>query len=123
MNQPKFGKKPSGKRLHIIQNSPNWKNGEFQNVSITPALTEGISYSKVMKDFFFSKIENRKPVQSIPSEKVHSSKFALSTHSWNEPLEKITSLPNDNSIKILTPKIGEMFSPTDITQSFSKWWR
>ena len=344
MNQAKFGKRPSGKRLELVQKSPNWRDGEFQNLSNTPALTEGVSYYKVMKEFFFGKAENVSPNQLIPSVKedllhldpekdivvwfghssyfmqldgitflvdpvfsgaaspfsfttkafegtdrykvedfpaidyllithdhwdhldyetilalkskvkqtvcslgtgehleywgydttkieerdwnetmqfpnnvtihtaparhfsgrgfkrnqalwtsyvlevndkrifvggdsgydthfkqlgerfktfdlailengqynknwkyihmmpeevlkaakelntkmlfpVHSSKFALSTHAWNEPLEIITSLPKDSSFSIITPKIGELFSPTDTAQVFSKWWR
>ena len=41
INQAKFGKHPSGKRLEIIKRAENYKNGEFQNQSITPDLTDG----------------------------------------------------------------------------------
>ena len=55
MNQAKFGKHPSGKRLELVKQSPNWKDGAFQNLNPTPALTEGVSFFKVFSDFFFGK--------------------------------------------------------------------
>ena len=54
---------------------------------------------------------------------VHSSKFALATHPWYEPLEKITSLPKDSSFIIITPKIGSIASPINSNQVFDSWWR
>lgn len=70
MNQAKFGKHPSGKRLELVKKSPNWKDGEFQNLSPTPALTEGVSFFKVLTDFFLGKKIDVKPSQPLPSEKV-----------------------------------------------------
>ncbi len=34
MQHPKFGAKPTGKRLEKIQASPNYKNGSFVNRSL-----------------------------------------------------------------------------------------
>ncbi|WP_267402595.1 MULTISPECIES: MBL fold metallo-hydrolase [unclassified Chryseobacterium] len=53
---------------------------------------------------------------------VHSSKFALALHAWNEPLKKVTSLGKDKNLNILTPMIGE---PVDLNKSdnvFRIWW-
>ncbi|GAA4162075.1 MBL fold metallo-hydrolase [Chryseobacterium ginsenosidimutans] len=53
---------------------------------------------------------------------VHSSKFALALHAWNEPLEKVTRLAKDKNLHILTPLIGE---PVDLNKSdnqFKIWW-
>jgi len=69
MKQAKFGKLPSGKRLEIIQKSPNYKDGTFQNQTPTPNLIKGTSTLKVFYDFFFKKIENKFPSNTIPSEK------------------------------------------------------
>ena len=55
MKRPQFGRLASGERLKLIQSSPNYKDGQFQNLSITPALTEGATYYGVMKEFFFGK--------------------------------------------------------------------
>jgi L-ascorbate metabolism protein UlaG (beta-lactamase superfamily) len=69
MHTARFGKHPEGARLERIKNSPNWKDGEFQNQSFTPALTEGVSYYKVMKEFFFDKKIDLKPSDTIPNVK------------------------------------------------------
>ena len=54
---------------------------------------------------------------------VHSSKFKLSTHPWDEPLKKITALNEKGpQIPLVTPKIGEVVSLNNTEQSFSKWW-
>lgn len=70
MNQAKFGKHPSGKRLELVKQSPNWRDGAFQNLSPTPALTEGVSFFKVFTQFFFDKKIDVKPSKPLPSEKV-----------------------------------------------------
>ncbi len=70
INQAKFGKHPSGKRLELVKQSPNWKDGAFQNLSPTPALTEGVSFFKVFREFFFGKKIDVKPTKTIPSDKV-----------------------------------------------------
>ena len=64
---PKFGKKPSGKRLQNIRKSPNFKNGKFQNIHHTPSLTEGASYVGVISDFFFKQNPARVPEKKIPA--------------------------------------------------------
>lgn len=67
LRQPKFGKPPSGRRLARIKTSPNYKNGSFQNKSITPQLTEGATIFSVLKKFLFEKKERNKPWDIIPS--------------------------------------------------------
>lgn len=66
-----FGKLPSGKRLQEIQRSPNYKNGQFQNLSDTPSLTDGAKYYKVLWDFIFGKDKNNKPSSQLPSQKTN----------------------------------------------------
>jgi L-ascorbate metabolism protein UlaG (beta-lactamase superfamily) len=67
--QAKFGKLPAGQRLERIKKSPNYKNGAFQNQSITPDLTDGANYFTVSKEFFFGQNERVSPVDEIPSSK------------------------------------------------------
>ncbi len=69
--QAQFGKLPSGERLQRIKNSPNYKNGAFQNLSHTPDLTDGATYFSVSKDFFFGKHQRRFPEGNIPSLKTN----------------------------------------------------
>ncbi|MDR1034519.1 MAG: MBL fold metallo-hydrolase [Holosporales bacterium] len=53
---------------------------------------------------------------------VHNSKFSLSTHAWNEPLNEIARLCKNKDIRLLTPMIGQRVNIKDSAQSFSKWW-
>lgn len=53
---------------------------------------------------------------------VHSSKFALANHSWDEPLKRITELNRIAEIPLLTPLIGEKVNLKDTSQLFEKWW-
>lgn len=69
MQQAMFGRRPSGKRLDRIRRSPHYRDGAFQNKSHTPALTEGSSYSEVMRGFFFGDKSVLKPQLPVPSQK------------------------------------------------------
>lgn len=55
LQHPKFGKKPSGERLALIEKSPQYKNGKFENQSFTPDLAEGESFIGVLFEFLFKK--------------------------------------------------------------------
>lgn len=70
MQSPSFGRKPSGARLAAIEASPNYRDGKFQNLSVTPDLAEGTSYFTVMRKFFFGKSKREKPKEILPSQKV-----------------------------------------------------
>lgn len=52
---------------------------------------------------------------------VHSAKFALALHAWNEPLKQIVKLGKDKNLNILTPKIGE-FVDLNSDNKFGIWW-
>jgi len=68
---PKFGKSANGKRLDRIKQSKYYANGAFQNLSNTPALTEGHSTFKIFWDFFFKTYPNTTPSNQIPSIKTN----------------------------------------------------
>ena len=46
------GKLPSGKYLEELKRSPNYRDGAFQNLSPTPMKPDGVSYWKMMREFF-----------------------------------------------------------------------
>jgi L-ascorbate metabolism protein UlaG (beta-lactamase superfamily) len=71
LRHPKFGNLPKGERLEKIKKSPNYKNGSFQNQSITPDLTDGATYYSVFKKFFFEKNKRAYPIDKIPSKKTN----------------------------------------------------
>lgn len=70
MQQPQFGKAPSGARLERMKKSAHYRDGAFQNLSNTPALSEGVGYYKVMKEFLFNKDKRNIPTGMIPTKKV-----------------------------------------------------
>jgi hypothetical protein len=61
-----FGKLPSGKRLQRIRNSPNYRNGAFQNINPTPDFTDGATFFTVARDFLFKKEFRTKPMNPLP---------------------------------------------------------
>lgn len=69
LNQKNFGQMPSGKRRSAIQNSPNFREKQFQNLSPTPSLTEGVSMFSVLVQFIFKKGKRNKPAGVLPSNK------------------------------------------------------
>lgn len=71
MIQKRLGKNPSGERLKRIEKSPNYKNGQFQNLSHTPQLAEGKTILGIISDRLFKKFPNVKPMDEIPSVKTN----------------------------------------------------
>ena len=67
LRQPQFGKAPSGERLERIKQSPNYKDGKFQNLSYTPSFTEGHSMAGEVYQTFFKKHPRKFPTDSIPT--------------------------------------------------------
>ena len=74
VNMKPFGKLPQLERLERIKKSKNYKNGEFVNLSHTPALAEDQNFFSVSYDFFFKK-KNTEPTYTIETEKVDLNKL------------------------------------------------
>ena len=53
---------------------------------------------------------------------VHSGKFSLSAHPWDEPLKRLTDLNGESDISLLTPIIGEVVDLEAEDQIFERWW-
>lgn len=69
MKQAKFGKAPSGTHLAAISSSPNYDKGQFRNLSDTPDLSPGHSYTSILIDQFFKSHPRTEPKEPIPSTK------------------------------------------------------
>ena len=56
---------------------------------------------------------------------VHSSKFPLANHAWDEPLKRVTELNSalENPIPLVTPMIGELVELKNEKQEFQQWWK
>ena len=50
---------------------------------------------------------------------VHSSKFAIANHDWDEPLSKITTFNKAVKLPLVTPMIGELVLLKDEEKHFS----
>ena len=55
-----FGKKPSGKRLKRIKNSPHYKDGAFQNLEHTEMMLKGVSFWTLLREYM------NKPADTVP---------------------------------------------------------
>lgn len=53
---------------------------------------------------------------------VHSSKFLLSNHPWDEPLKLVSANGLQQHIKIVTPMIGQKLELSNEGQLFESWW-
>lgn len=57
------GKLPAGSHRRQLQQSPQYRNGAFQNTSPTPMKPEGVSYWKMMREFFKKHPDTEPPVK------------------------------------------------------------
>lgn len=88
------------------------------------AILENGQYDKSWKYIHMQPEEVLKAAQELRAAKlfpVHSSKFALANHDWDEPLKKITALAKDTHLELLTPRIGDI-AYLKQNQKFTKWW-
>ena len=69
MQHPKFGKTATGERLKRIHLSPNFRDGQFQNLNFTPVFAEDVSKLDMIRDGIFKISKRKKPVGSLPSKK------------------------------------------------------
>lgn len=90
------------------------------------AIMENGQYNKDWKDIHIMPEELVKAIKELDPKRVmtiHNSKFALSTHTWHEPMDKIAKAAEENSFKLITPMIGEPVHLKDSAQTFTKWWK
>src|SRR5690606_14802462 len=52
---------------------------------------------------------------------VHSAKFSLSTHAWDEPLVSIVKACEGTELRLITPMIGQLVYLSDQMQVFPHW--
>lgn len=69
LNHSKFGGKSDGERLARIQKSPNFRDGQFQNLSFTPTFAEDVSKWEMIRDGIFKISKRKAPQQALPSVK------------------------------------------------------
>jgi L-ascorbate metabolism protein UlaG (beta-lactamase superfamily) len=93
--------------------------------SIDLAILDNGQYNEAWKYIHHLPEEVLKAAQDLKAKRifpVHSSKFALGSHDWDEPLMKITELNKSYNIPLVTPIIGETVNLKDTPQQFKQWW-
>lgn len=53
---------------------------------------------------------------------VHSSKFPLANHAWDDPLIRVTKAAEEKSVHIITPMVGQVVSLQDVPTN-TEWWK
>ena len=71
MHGAQFGAMPQGESLQKIRSSPHYRDGQFQNLSNTPQLTEGAGFFKILRNSFSIKA-SKNPSRSTPFHKDRS---------------------------------------------------
>lgn len=67
INQPSFGRIPRGERLERVKQSPNYRDGKFQNLHETVLMTSDKGRLEGIWDFLFRKIEGLRPDVPLPA--------------------------------------------------------
>jgi L-ascorbate metabolism protein UlaG (beta-lactamase superfamily) len=67
VNGKSFGSLPSIADLKKMQQLPYFRDGQIQNLSPTPSLTEGAGFFGVLKEFLFNKSKQNIPPAPLPS--------------------------------------------------------
>jgi len=67
-----FAHAASNDRKERVMNSPNFRDGQFQNISPTRAMITG---NGALKNTLFSKVKNRRPKTNVPSRKTDLKQF------------------------------------------------
>jgi L-ascorbate metabolism protein UlaG (beta-lactamase superfamily) len=89
------------------------------------ALMENGQYNKAWKYIHTMPDEFIKEGKELNADRIiplHSGKFKLANHPWDEPLRKITEYNADAHLNILTPIMGEPVDLRGTGQSFGRWW-
>lgn len=76
-------------------------------------------YIHLLPEEFLTAAKDLRARKILP---VHSCKFKLGNHPWDEPLRKITEYNSREQLGVITPMIGECVHLDDETQTFSRWW-
>jgi L-ascorbate metabolism protein UlaG (beta-lactamase superfamily) len=116
MQQKSFGKLPKGERKQRIEQSPNYKNGAFQNRIETPMMAEDVSYFGMIREFLKDKPATY-PHSKIPSIKTDLKTLAADTPSivWFGHSTYLITLNNKRIL--VDPVFSERASPVQYAGS------
>jgi L-ascorbate metabolism protein UlaG (beta-lactamase superfamily) len=90
------------------------------------AILENGQYNEAWKAIHFLPGENLQAAIDLKAKRVmpvHSGKFGLSLHDWDEPLKEIVRRNQQIGLPLATPRIGELVNLNDNRQVFTEWWK
>ena len=90
------------------------------------AILENGQYNEAWNAIHFLPGENLQAAIELKAKRlmpVHSSKFDLALHNWDEPLNELVKHNQKFKLPLVTPKIGELVNLNDTDQVFSAWWK
>ena len=89
-------------------------------------LMECGQYNELWKDVHMMPEESVLAAKELKAQSIvpiHWGSFALATHSWTDPIERITKAANDMDMPIATPKIGEAIILNEsLKMPQQRWW-
>lgn len=89
------------------------------------AMLDNGQYNNAWKEIHMHPEDGRKAASDLKAKRlfpVHSSKFVLAMHPWDEPLRRMSTLAEEDPIPLVTPRIGELVELDNPDQTFTKWW-
>ncbi|HYH14929.1 MAG TPA: MBL fold metallo-hydrolase [Flavisolibacter sp.] len=90
------------------------------------AILENGQYNEAWKAIHFMPGENLQAAIALKAKRlmpVHSGKFSLAMHDWDEPLNELVKRNQPIGLPLVTPMIGEPVNLNDSTQLFTQWWK
>ncbi len=89
-------------------------------------LMECGQYNELWKDVHMMPEQSVQAAIDVQAElivPIHWGSFALATHSWTDPVERITEAAREMNVPLATPRIGEPIELTDSMRTeYDQWW-
>lgn len=106
-------------------------DGHFKEIGnkygpIDLAIIENGQYNPAWHEIHFLPGENIQAAIDLKAKRVmpvHSGKFDLALHNWDEPLNEFASRSKKINLPIVTPVIGEVVDLNNPDQKFTEWWK
>ncbi len=109
---PSFGGRVEGERLERMQESPNFKDGKFQNPVETLMQTDDMPLLKIMREFFFAKGDR------VPESPIQVNKYKQISVSDSNQSARVTWLGHstvliemEGKVILCDPVFGKRVSP------------
>ncbi len=90
------------------------------------AMIECGQYNELWPDIHMFPEETAQAGVDLKAKKImpiHWGAFKLSTHSWTDPVERISKKAKELNIRLVTPEIGESIELIENKEISSKWWK